>query len=307
MEKKGYIFSQYIRQAADLLYGNIDPEKITPLQNDIAEAPNQCSPFRECTANHLRTKGPEGPLYDTTNAGLFSAVVWRAVLLYTCFENEHKMVFEDLEDWEEEIKGLDEEYVCNTRAHVTSANRRSSFGPVYWESIHNLGWEEYSATENHPTFSKTYDMLYNTSRKGRRPFPQLGPIGTLHLAGDIAYAGVYDQVTLADIGKFIFNIDSSSSCGAATLIAQDEENEDHVRITGNGKGKAKEKGKTKTKKLPAIQCGEGAREAFFLINHTLTKEEKVCIGPNDPILTENALCKFQGMEERVIRQCGHVT
>jgi hypothetical protein len=68
--------------------------------------------------------------------------------------------------------------------------------------------------------------------------------------------------------------------------------------TGKGKGKAKGKGKTKSTKLPAIKCAEGAQKASILIDHTLTEEEIACLGPNDTILAEHALCKFQGAFKR---------
>jgi hypothetical protein len=299
---RAYIFCQYIRQAADLLYGNIDPDKMTPLQKYIAEAPNERSPFRECTTNCIRTKGPQGPYYGEriqTNGGLFSVVLWRVVSLHTPFEKEHKMVFKDLEDWEDKTSSLDKAYICNTRAHITPTNRSSTFAPVYWENIHKLGWEEYSAAENHPTFSKTYDMLYNLpGGRGRCPLPQLGSIGTLHLVANVTYTGVFPQVNYEEIGEYMFNIDSGSSRSSTTLLALEEDEERQIGNTGKGKGKAKGKGKTKSTKLPAIKCAEGAQKASILIDHTLTEEEIACFGPNDTILAEHALCKFQGAFKR---------
>lgn len=280
LRKRGNFFGVFIRQALQVIYGEVS--KPTKLQLYIMADPDKRSPFRGRTQNRLRMTGLGGP-YDPDNmrknSGLFSAAIWHGITLHTPFEMNGPCIFQNIEEWNKAIVGLSKPEICNVTAHGTASRRSPDNAEHYWTSVCQMDWEQFAAKGQTIEFWDIFSKLYNIKhdKNGPQPFPQLGPIGAFHMAADFAYGLCANNANAKTIGLAMEVINRGSSKGAATLLG--------INIDKNKKGKL----------LSASECARGAETAVQIIQNILNDEEQNDIGSIDNVLAEHSLCKFQGV------------
>ena len=133
----GHLFLMYIREALEVIYEEVDPNQASELQDFIKSDLNKNCPFRDCTPDFLRMSGEEGPYYKDrikTEAGIFSAILWRAITLHSQFSEVEHAVFHDIADWEKNKEGMPNvtSYICKPNVLGTATLCDPSFARKYW-------------------------------------------------------------------------------------------------------------------------------------------------------------------------------
>lgn len=278
--RRGVLFLKYIREALAILHEEVDGTQASLLQKFILSDQNKNCPFRDCTEDFARMTGRDGPYFGdtiTTEAGIYSAVLWRAITLRTTFSEVERALFEDHTDWNKNKQAMPNisSYISRPNALGTATRRHPRYASKDWDSILKLNWLQF-CQEPH-SFKEIYELFHPVSKQTPQPFEQLGPLGTLQLMGDLVKCGVAPPASNADIGWCMQLINSGSVKGAAFLLGD-------IDVDGQGM-------KEWTRK-DAEYCSRGARQAFRILEENLSEADKEFINFNGGCMIEHALCKF---------------
>ncbi|KAJ3507737.1 hypothetical protein NLJ89_g6136 [Agrocybe chaxingu] len=275
-ERRSMVFAEFMCQSLALFYNDLPIEKATRLQVSQFNDPERYSPFQEHTPARSRMRDPDGPYCPeviTTNGGLFSAIVWRAITYHTDFALFERATFNDLDDWNEATAAItDSKYICNTSAYGQPDPHRSpAHAPTYWQSVLDLDWERYCCKSSN-TFWDTYKLLHPANKRPL-PFPHLGPLGGYNLTADLTYSGVHELPDSNIIAKCVAKINLGSMHGIQLLDGQ-------MALP-----------RTTVPKATVTECKQGLQQAFKIMDQVMTASQKEFIGL-DYILVESAMCKF---------------
>ncbi|KIM41072.1 hypothetical protein M413DRAFT_11282 [Hebeloma cylindrosporum] len=185
--RRGVQFLKFIRQALAVVHEEVERNQATRIQRFIMSDPRKNSPFRNCTPDFARMTGRDGPYSEDTiktEAGIFSAILWRGVTLRTTFSEVEPAIFEDYDDWKKVLEAMPEiGYVYDPNVHGTATQCHPKHADKYWRSVQKLNWPDFCCQSH--TFEEFYELFHPTSVLKDQPFEQLGPLGTLQLLGDL--------------------------------------------------------------------------------------------------------------------------
>ena len=260
---------------------NVQPENPALIQI-IRDKPDKYNPFRELAPSRSRLKSLGGPYskeHVRTTAGIFSAIIWRAITFGTQFAVEGPTVFTSCKDFDQKRKAMGEKgksYFCDMSAYGSCNPKRCvENAKTYWESLRDGKWEAFVGTRN-VGFMDCYNFFL--CPKGPNLFPQLGPLSAYLLTADLSYSGVVEPPTLEEICDTIRDL----SKGAANALRK-------MRLIPPTDGNS-----------PATS--EAYRQAFKHIHATVLSvipREKHAMLFVDYILIEHMLCKFSRSYHRL--------
>ena len=278
--RRGVLFLKYIREALAILHEEVNSIQASKLQQFILSNQNKNCPFRDCTKDFARMIGSDGPYFGDmikTDAGIYSAILWRAVTLRTTFSEVERALFEDYTNWKKNREAMPDipSYISRPNALGTATRRNPHYADKYWENVLKLNWPRF-CQESH-SFKEIYELFHPVSRQTPQPFEQLGPLGTLQLMGDLGKCGVAPLASNTDIGWCMKLINSGSVKGAAFLLGDIDVDRQE---------------KKQWIRKDAEYCSRGAQQAFRILEENLTKEDKEFINLNEGCIIEHALCKF---------------
>lgn len=163
--------------------------------------PDEICPFRECINERIKMRSQGGPYSQNiinTNRGLFSAIIWRTVTMFTPFADTEDPVYDNFNQWhqraEEVIHFEGESYIGGQFSKAKNLLQKC------WHAVETLDWEEFSQT--YPSFMDMFNYLYPSSKDPL--LPGLGPTGAMNLATDMALGGICAMPTHAEMSQCIF-------------------------------------------------------------------------------------------------------
>lgn len=198
----------YLRSCLDYLSGDISPQ--SALHQFLQEAPDYRFPFREKAPSRVRFQSNGGPYQHPTvrtNAGIFSAVIYRGITYNTRFSEhpESPMVFTDGKDWKEKIATFkvqhssvswEKGFFCRPDAYGQGIRGRSvDNAQKFWDDVQSLDWPKRTRK------TMTFDECFKLFRKDR--FPTMGNLCCYLLACDLHYAGICEAPTVDNVASFI--------------------------------------------------------------------------------------------------------
>ncbi|KAJ7718212.1 hypothetical protein B0H14DRAFT_2643405 [Mycena olivaceomarginata] len=151
-------------------------------------------PFREHGPSRARSRLPGNsfdPAHVRSRGGLFSGLIFRAVIFATPFSMEAQTYFSSPEDWDIEsarFSGHDTSFFCNLSAYGRAKSRRGTHLVCqHWDAIITDGCPDWEAkvSEDPWDFTECYAFL-----KADKPsrFREVGPLIAFLLAADFVYA-----------------------------------------------------------------------------------------------------------------------
>lgn len=275
-------FVRYIREMVNMQTGRTAQDKFSRLQKAVYDNKDKMLPFRECAPSRIRFSGADGPYAPhtiRTRSGLFSALIWRAITFTSPFSHEHKMVFQDLDDWKGTIEraGMSRKptsYFCNTSAYgVNNSFRGIELADIYWKATGEHDWSKFLGNDL-PGFNECYmDFL----KPGKTPaiFPQMGPLCAFLMSADCVYGGALSKPTMVEIGQAVKFINRGAAQGLEHMGLIDVR-----KKTANGKSRPAEH-----------QAVEGVEKVYEILEKEISPEdwEELQV---DEIMVENTLCKY---------------
>jgi hypothetical protein len=211
--------------------------------------------------------------------GGVSAITYRADF----FTKGLNIVFEDLDEYKDTVKDIvsadedpdfnaEDPYFCNIRAYGTpNPNRSIKNADVYYATIIERNWPEFTALNPRPTFSQML-AWFRPKKAESTLFPNLGPLGALCLVGDMAYAQVCQMPTIMDMADAAVEVNSGAVLGLHDLGL----------LCHPLRGEREEK----------VRAVADAMEVFASkVEESFTAEEREEMGW-DVIVMEHSLCKF---------------
>ncbi|KAJ2916174.1 hypothetical protein MD484_g4253, partial [Candolleomyces efflorescens] len=216
-------FIRYIDVAYKILKGDRS-EVRNPLVAEMIRDPDAHLPIRELVSDRRRSTGPDGP-YDTefikTQAGLYSALVWRGVTEGTRFAQAGRMKFSDVDDIQDaideyarshNIEATDLNAICERTVHGRYVETRSTSNilPIWMDTLTLQEWETFSRSS--PTFGDCFYYLFGNNQGGRDKgwIGGLDTISMFNLVGDLVYAGVVQRPTSEEVARYMYGTKSPS-------------------------------------------------------------------------------------------------
>ncbi|KAF6750466.1 hypothetical protein DFP72DRAFT_1072189 [Ephemerocybe angulata] len=229
-------WNQYADMWRKALEYTRDPDQVTDdkfiqlLQGDA----DFYLPIREKAPSRVRSRSELGPYRAeviTTPAGIFSAVVWRAITYRSEFSKNHSMTFESSEALAALVRSITEAnptaaakqnskgntYFCDRKAYGQPTRRSMDLHPLYWDSIQQKVWSKFVHANPKPTFSAAIKYFQEDKAIPSKVFPQLGDLGRLTLTGDLVYAGVVQEPTVVEMAQAIVELDAGAIAGLRAL------------------------------------------------------------------------------------------
>ncbi|KAH6911644.1 hypothetical protein BKA70DRAFT_1423403 [Coprinopsis sp. MPI-PUGE-AT-0042] len=263
----------------------------TGYQAKLKDEEDYYLPFRNDAISRRQSTSSKGPYSASTIRqvhGIFSAIVWRACTYRSGFARDVGMVFENWGDLDRSInstiaqRGGDmtrlDTYFCKKDAYGQPAGRRSiEHASTYWKTLKELNWEGFSSSN--PTFTGCMQFFRPPGKNLSKCFPQLGPLGSFMLVGDLAYAGVCQQPTDLEAATCIVENGMGSLAGLKLL---------GLGPDGGLKGQDQ---------INAVKCGlQELLEVTYPLLGTLGYTGEVNF-----VLLEHMLCKFQrALDQKLI-------
>ncbi|KAH6891701.1 hypothetical protein BKA70DRAFT_1233919 [Coprinopsis sp. MPI-PUGE-AT-0042] len=241
-------------------------------------------PLRNDAISRRQSMSDNGPYAPSTIRqvhGIFSAIVWRACTYRSGFARDVGMVFNDwvhldrsinyvIAQREDEMTRINA-YFCKKDAYGQPAGRRSiEHAFAYWKTLQELNWDGFSASN--PTFSQCMQFFRPPGKNISKRFPQLGPLGSFMLVGDLAYAGVCQRPTDLEAATYIVENGMGSLAGLKLLgLGPDDElkGRDQISATKRGLQDLLDMTYPLLKKL-----GYTGEIDFLLIEHMLCKFQR---------------------------------
>ncbi|KAF6744864.1 hypothetical protein DFP72DRAFT_1078071 [Ephemerocybe angulata] len=198
----------------------------------LSDDPDFYLPLREKAPSRVRSRSELGPYRQgviETPSGIFSAVVWRAITFRSAFSAEH-MLFQNSDELQALVDKLVEEqsdirknhtsasqpFFCNKAAYGQPTGRALKYHTTYWETVENLNWNAFATSK--PSFRQVLEYFGPVRQLGlNQPFPQLGDLGRLTLAGDLVYAGICEMPTTKEMAEAIVELNSGATAGLKAL------------------------------------------------------------------------------------------
>ena len=278
-EKRLKAFGDFILQSLGVFYHTVDNNTANSLQLAILESPNTLNPFREHSPDRVRFQGSDSPFspeYIYEPCGLFSALIWRIITFNTSFSTHEPMMYHDIDAWNRAIEEIhDPSYVCDSTVYGHPGHRGAPLAKLLWPAVLESGWKHMSNDAPHE-FKDLLEFFVAPRR-----FPQLGILIGFLLCGDYAYSGVAKIPTIEIVGECISRINSGGARGLELMGLLEER---------SPKGH-------KHQRHDDTACIHAAQTVFQFVGNLLTSQEQIDV-TYDPIMIENALCKFKRLVSR---------
>lgn len=280
--QRGVLFLNYIREALAVIHEDVDITQPSKLQQFILSNQNNNCPFRDCIEDFTRMTESGGPYFGdtiTTEAGIYSAVLWRAITSHTTNPVIGRVPSEEYNSGNAIHKTMKEDppYMSklNTPPYETTINHMQTLAGKYRNKISTLKWPQFC--QDHHSFKEIYELFHPVPSHTPQPFENLGPLGTLQLMGDLGKCGVAPLANNADIGWCIKLINSGSAKGAAFILGDIDIDKKETK-EWNGRD--------------AEYYSRGAQQAYTILEENLSKEDKEIINFNEGCMIEHALRTF---------------
>ncbi|KAF8188859.1 hypothetical protein K438DRAFT_2145867 [Mycena galopus ATCC 62051] len=254
----------------------------TLLQSRVNSKLDHLLPFREHGPSRSRSRLPGNsfdPAHARTWGGLFSGLIFRAIIFATSFSMQATTYFVDPTAWESEyarFPGRDLSFFYNSHAYGgAKSNRGLYLIDKYWTALNTAGcpdWELNTASGTYD-FMECYKFLKadNPSR-----FKEIGPLLAFLLAADFSYSGAVAAPDVSTVGWIVRDMNK----GAMTGLEQLE------LIPMRRRGSKNKPGKGNIGEVRA-----GFLRLYQFLDAKLSDVSKTHMG-FDPIMVENSLCKW---------------
>lgn len=284
LDRRLTVFTAFVREAVRAVLQPNSRQDTSATYKAMIANPDQFLPFREHAPSRIRFKSPDGPFHESvvrTRSGLFSALIWRGITFTAPFSLERKMVFRNLQEFQEEVSEVghsqsDSGYTCNQRAYgIYNKFRSPELAKDYWEATGKHNWSSFVKNHTVP-FTDCYQQFF---RPGKAPvrFPQIGPLAAYLLTADYVYAGVVDPPTLDEISDVVRCINR----GAASCL-------EHLGLIGPRVKNKRSQGYSMPNEA---ECRGAIRKIHQVLTSVISIEEQQYL-PVDGILVEHISCKF---------------
>lgn len=253
----------------------------------LQQDPGYYLPIRDKAPDRLKSIGSSGPYTQDeirTTRGIFSALVWRGVTHRSEFFDDHRILFDDWDDFDDLVQSIldspdiavasrEDEYFCSNRPYgQVNKDRSIDQVKVYWTSITQRRWEEFLSGHSPLAFSAML-QYFRPRKDAQKVFPNLGKTGSFALVEDLALAGVCELPTVMEIAENILSLGSGGLYGLKDL--------------GLIKGDLKA-----LKRSDRISLIAGAlEEVNSFCTNTFSGEDREEMGLNMVVL-EHSLCTF---------------
>jgi hypothetical protein len=216
----------FLQRCLLYLQGSLPPQD--PISEYLQCDPDFRLPFREKAPSRLRFRAEDGPYSPSTiqtNAGLYSAVIYRGITYGSPFSRhpQSPMVFSDFLDWEKQIALFQKShplpavsdnearrFFCKRNAYGQSiVNRGVENADDFWLKVVQLDWP--SEVSRRMTFRDCLSLI------SKADFRSMGSLCNYLLVCDLHYAGVCAAPTLSDIAGAIFRIRGGVFAALVTL------------------------------------------------------------------------------------------
>ncbi|KAJ7167936.1 hypothetical protein C8R46DRAFT_1191923 [Mycena filopes] len=241
-------------------------------------------PFREHAPSRVRSRLPGNsfdPVHARSLAGLFSGLIFRAVIFATPFSLEATTHFSAPAAWTTEttkFAGKPESFFCNLSAYSRrKSNRGRHLVSRYWTTINDPGcpnWET-NTREGLYDFAECFAFLTASRPK---PFPEIGVLIAFLLTADFSYAGAVKAPSVGTVATMIRTINAGGMAGLEQLQLIP------LRPTGLGVSQRPNLG-------DVSQVKAGLTRLYDFLHVKLPSASKTRMG-FDAIMVENSLCKW---------------
>lgn len=181
-------------------------------------------PFRDIAPSRRRILGNGGPFSSenlSTRAGLFSAIIHRAVTHNTAFLQEQKTMFTSFEDFDSLYRSLvsthPKTYFCNQSAYGSWTNRSVDYVKQYWNATGRNELTYWLNSTTKASFTAVYKIFLDGKIDGDSAFPAVGPLVAYLLTADYALAGKIHLPSSEEMGRIIYEIKAGGLKGLSTL------------------------------------------------------------------------------------------
>lgn len=277
---------RFLKQCLQYLRGSLLPQD--PISSYLHRDPDFRLPFREKAPSRLRFRTKDGPFCPSTirtNAGLYSAIIYRGITYGSPFSRhpQSPMVFTDFQDWEKRVASFQRShplptvfadetrlYFCKRNAYGQSIiNRGVENAEDFWLKVVQLDWV--SEVDRGMTFRDCLSLI------SKADFRSMGSLCNYLLACDLHYAGACAAPTLSDVAGAILRIRGGAFAALITL------------------GLVPAGTKPSVRQIEAVLEGLQAH-----ITATFSQEERDEMGW-DLICLEHLLCKFsRALNQRLV-------
>ncbi|KAJ3964123.1 hypothetical protein EV361DRAFT_980594 [Lentinula raphanica] len=204
---------------------SLEDAKIHKFLVEVGNDADKCLPFRECGRSRFyvlhSARNPYSPQNVRTVAGLFSAIMVRAIHHSTQFLLDHTPFFSSFDEWEKLYKAAqvvhrDEKYFCDPAAYGRhcGSSRHPKNAKDYWASVQKgevNGWlldKDQSGDGTTNLLLKVVKILSGTHFYG------IGKLTAFQIAVDYMRAGVLE----ATVEDFVATIRYVNMGGIAGLV-----------------------------------------------------------------------------------------
>ncbi|KAJ6514801.1 hypothetical protein C8R47DRAFT_915262, partial [Mycena vitilis] len=219
-----------------------DPSKPESFRATLEHKMDKAYPYREMAPSRRRTLQSTGPFTEArvrTDAGLLSAIIFRAITFGTEFLFDYRTYFKDINDFhavEEEAAaayrlahGADppKAYFCLVDAYgVPNVGRKVTLADGFAAALENDSWAAKFKNRNQIPFVECYAWLSGAlpqtgqgagKKKKVQRFHGLGQLGAYLLTADLVYAGAVVSPTVEEMGEMVWRLNKGATGGLERL------------------------------------------------------------------------------------------
>ncbi|KAJ6459368.1 hypothetical protein C8R47DRAFT_1226657 [Mycena vitilis] len=239
-------------------------------------------PFREHGPSRVQSRLP-GNAFDPTTArtlgGLFSGLIFRAVIFATPFSMQARTYFDDPLDWDSECAKFPSEpstFFCNLTAYSKrKSNRGVHLVNVYWATLQDKSCRDWEDNTRNGDYDFTACFKFLKASKPMR-FREIGALIGFLLTADFVYAGAVKAPSVDTVASLIREINAGGMKGLELL--------ELIPAREKGAGSSYKKGDD-------AQVKAGFSRLHRFLDTKLSAVQKAHMG-FDVIMEENTLCKL---------------
>ncbi|TFK58788.1 hypothetical protein BDN72DRAFT_906413 [Pluteus cervinus] len=191
---------------------------VLSLLKEVQSEADKKLPFRDLAPSRKRILEDGGPYssdHISTQAGFFSALIYRGVTHHTDFLQQQSILFPSLSSWVSLYKTLSTEfppnYFCDPCAYGTCTSRSVDHIPEYWDVSEREDLTSWLAEEPPISFLNLYWKLREAE------ISAFGSLTTYLLVVDYAIAGKVQCPQPREMGEILWDIDAGGLKGLIKL------------------------------------------------------------------------------------------
>ncbi|KAJ2911682.1 hypothetical protein MD484_g8731, partial [Candolleomyces efflorescens] len=198
-------------QVAAVFDNDEQPNKTNRYFKKLQDDPQTYHPMRERTSSRHKCRRE---LTNSTGAfthnSMFSLIVWRVYPQAFAWHPERSMLYSSPD-------GFLLAYAAITKASPSKMVKRTV--ERIWSSLKETRTDTF--TRSYPTFEDCYQHFRPNGALETRIFPGLSRTGAFDVACDLAYAGICQPPTTADVAKYIVHMNQGAMTGLKALGLMD--------------------------------------------------------------------------------------